>query len=153
SHLPSLLAFLLTASLPVAGHFMAGATAADGALGAMIIVFAAALSLAGTHLNRIFTAAMRLRFELNEANLRLQAEMAERLATEAALRQAHKLEVVGQLTGGIAHDFNNLLTILIGNLVMASERAGENSAISPLLQSSLRAAERGATLVQRLLAF
>jgi signal transduction histidine kinase len=153
SHLPTLLAFLLSASLPVAGHFITHGTAADGALGAMIIVFAAALSLAGARLNQVFTDTMRLRFELNEANLRLQAEMAERLATEARLRQAQKLEVVGQLTGGIAHDFNNLLTIMIGNLAMASERAGANSAISPLLQNTMRAAERGVGLIQRLLAF
>jgi signal transduction histidine kinase len=153
SHLPTLVAFLLSASLPVAGQLMAGGAAADSALGAMIIIFAAALSLAGARLNRIFADAMRLRFELNEANLRLQAEMAERLATEAALRQAQKLEAVGQLTGGIAHDFNNLLTIVIGNLTMASERAGENSPIAPLLHSTLGAAERGTALIQRLLAF
>jgi signal transduction histidine kinase len=153
SHLPSLLAFLLSASLPLAGRFLADGTAADSALGVMVIVFAGALSLAGAYLNRIFTDTMRLRFELNDANLRLQAEMAERLATEAALRQAQKLEVVGQLTGGIAHDFNNLLTIMIGNLAMASERAGANSAISPLLQNTMRAAERGVALIQRLLAF
>jgi signal transduction histidine kinase len=153
SHLPTLLAFLLSASLPMAVRFFAEGTAADSALGAMIVVFATALSLAGAHLNRFFTEAMRLRFELNDANLRLQSEMAEHRATEAALRQAQKLEAVGQLTGGIAHDFNNLLTVVIGNLVLATDRASENSNISPLLQSALRAAERGVALIQRLLAF
>ena len=153
SHLPTLLAFLLSASLPIAARFFAEGTTADSTLGVMIVVFAIALSLAGAHLNRFFTEAMRLRFELNEANLRLQAEMAEHRATEAALRQAQKLEAVGQLTGGIAHDFNNLLTVVIGNLVLASGRAGDNSNILPLLQSALRAAERGVALIQRLLAF
>jgi hypothetical protein len=43
---------------------------------------------------------------------------------------------VGQLTGGIAHDFNNLLTVVIGNLALASDRAGENSTLLPLLQSA-----------------
>jgi len=57
------------------------------------------------------------------------------------------------LTGGIAHDFNNLLTVVIGNLVLAIGRADDNSAILPLLQSALRAAERGVALIQRLLAF
>ena len=153
SHLPTLLAFLLSASLPMALRFFAEGTTADSALGAMIIVFATALSLAGAHLNRFFTDSIRLRLELNEANLRLQAEIAEHRATEAALRQAQKLEAVGQLTGGIAHDFNNLLTVVIGNLVLASGRASKNSDILPLLQSALRAAERGVALIQRLLAF
>ena len=153
SHLPTLLAFLLSASLPMAVRFFAEGTSADSALGAMIVIFAGALSLAGAHLNRFFTEAMRLRFELNDANLRLQAEMAEHRATEAALRQAQKLEAVGQLTGGIAHDFNNLLTVVIGNLALASGRTSENSDILPLLQSALRAAERGVALIQRLLAF
>ena len=153
SHLPTLLAFLLSASLPVAGRFLSEDGAVDSALGAMISVFAVALSLAGAHLNRMFTDAMRLRFELNEANLRLRAEVAERRATEAALHQAQKLEVVGQLTGGIAHDFNNLLTVVIGNLVLASDRTGESSAITPLLRNALQAAERGVALIQRLLAF
>jgi signal transduction histidine kinase len=153
SHLPTLLAFLLSASLPMAVRFFAEGATADSVLGVMIVVFATALSLAGAHLNRFFTDSIRLRFELNEANLRLQAEMAEHRATEAALRQSQKLEAVGQLTGGIAHDFNNLLTVVIGNLVLASSRASENSDILPLLQSALRAAERGVALIQRLLAF
>jgi signal transduction histidine kinase len=153
SHLPTVLAFLLSASLPMAVRFFAEGTAADYALGAMIVVFATALSLAGVHLNRFFTDAMRLRFELYEANLRLRSEMAEHRATEAALRQAQKLEAVGQLTGGIAHDFNNLLTVVIGNLVLASGRASDNSNILPLIQSALRSAERGVALIQRLLTF
>src|SRR5207302_6478532 len=96
SHLPSLLAFLLTASLPVAVLFLCQGTSTATALGSMVLVFAAALSLAGLHLNRFFGETIRLRFELGAANLRLQAEISERKTTEAALRQAQKLEAVGQ---------------------------------------------------------
>jgi PAS domain S-box-containing protein len=75
---------------------------------------------------------------------------AEREA-EAQLRQAQKMESVGQLTGGVAHDFNNLLTVVIGSLDLALGRVqGE---VQSVLESALQAAERGATLVQRLLAF
>ncbi len=79
--------------------------------------------------------------------------MAEHQTTGAALRQAQKLEAIGQLTGGIAHDFNNLLTIIISNLTLASMRSGESPAVLPLLNAAMQSAERGATLIQRLLAF
>jgi signal transduction histidine kinase len=153
SHLPTFLAFLLSATLPMAVLFFRQDTITGSALGAMILVFAAALSLAGRHLNGFVSETMRLRFELGEANLRLQAEIAERETAEAALRQAQKFEAIGQLTGGIAHDFNNLLTIVIGNLNLAIGRTGKNSAVMPLLRSALHAAERGGASIQRLLAF
>jgi signal transduction histidine kinase len=153
SHLSTLLAFLLSASLPMAILFFDQGAATGNALGAMIVVFVAALSFAGRQLNRFVAETMRLRLQLNETNLRLQTEIAEREATQEALRQAQKLEAVGQLTGGIAHDFNNLLTVVIGNLVLAIGRAGENPAIVLPLQGALQAAERGVALIQRLLAF
>src|SRR6266446_10699924 len=99
-HLPTALAFLLSASLPVAFRLLATGSMADTALAAMIIVFAVPLSLAGAYLNRFFTEGLRLRIELNAANIRLRATMGEHRETEAALRQAQKLEAVGQLTGG-----------------------------------------------------
>src|SRR5439155_6482790 len=152
-HLPTLLAFLLSASLPVAFRLLATGSTADTALAAMIIVFAVALSLAGAYLNRFFTEGLRRRIELNAANIRLRAEMGEHRETEAALRQAQKLEAVGQLTGSIAHDFTNLLTAVVSYLELAMRRSAGNPAVVPLLQGAVQAADRGVVRVKRVLAF
>jgi signal transduction histidine kinase/CheY-like chemotaxis protein/ligand-binding sensor domain-containing protein len=77
----------------------------------------------------------------------------ERILLEAQLRQAQKLETVGQLTGGIAHDFNNLLTVIIGNLEMLGMEPEIDGEARSLAANALAAADRGATLTQRLLAF
>ena len=79
-------------------------------------------------------------------------DITEARTTERALHQAQKMESIGQLTGGIAHDFNNLLTAVIGNLELLKRYVGEERA-GQLLKGALAAAERGATLTQRLLAF
>jgi PAS domain S-box-containing protein len=78
-------------------------------------------------------------------------DVTEQREAEAQLLQAQKMESVGQLTGGIAHDFNNLLTVIIGNLDLAVDRVP--SSMRPAIDGALQAAERGAGLVQRLLAF
>jgi PAS domain S-box-containing protein len=72
-----------------------------------------------------------------------------------ALRQAQKMEAVGQLTGGIAHDFNNLLTVTLGNLEMAARALNEGNyeKLPRLIEAARLGAGRGATLTQRLLAF
>ncbi len=86
---------------------------------------------------------------------RVAAVIAEREVMEEALRQAQKMEAVGQLTGGIAHDFNNLLTIITGNLDMAqrSLRDADTGRLRRALGNALKGAERAASLTQRLLAF
>jgi PAS domain S-box-containing protein len=89
------------------------------------------------HVRRILAAAM----DLTEAR-----------ELEAALRQAQKIEALGQLTGGVAHDFNNLLTAVLGNLslLIKSLPAGTERRFAEHAQ---RAAERGSRLTQQLLAF
>jgi len=72
--------------------------------------------------------------------------------TEESLRQAQKMEAVGQLTGGIAHDFNNLLAIAHGNLELM-QRQRLDGELRRLVEAALRAVSRGATLTQHLLAF
>ena len=80
----------------------------------------------------------------------VQTDITELRESEAHLRQAQKMEAVGQLTGGVAHDFNNLLGVIMGNAEMLADRVGDND---PQLGSILRATRRGAELTDRLLAF
>jgi len=79
-------------------------------------------------------------------------DVTERRELEARLRQAQRMEAVGQLTGGIAHDFNNLLTVIMGNAETLAERASDPST-RKLAEMTTAAAERGADLTSRLLAF
>lgn len=90
--------------------------------------------------------------QLSEANKRLRDEMVERERTEVALRQAQKMEAVGQLTGGIAHDFNNLLMAIIGNLELIARRV-EDERIQRYVRNAMHGAQRGAKLVGQLLTF
>jgi signal transduction histidine kinase len=83
----------------------------------------------------------------------LKTEMAERQRAEAQLRQAQKMEAVGQLTGGIAHDFNNLLTAVIVCLDMFDHGLPLSGQQRDLLRAAQRSAARGARLTRQLLAF
>ncbi len=89
---------------------------------------------------------------LAEANDRLTKEIADRQRAEEALRQAQKLEAIGQLTSGVAHDFNNLLMAVMGNIDLAAKRIQDETAVKPL-RSAIHAVERGAKLTAQLLAF
>ena len=79
-------------------------------------------------------------------------DLTEMRRVEAELRQAQKMEAMGQLTGGIAHDFNNLLAAIIGSLELLLPAIG-NGPQRRRLEIALRAAERGAQLTSQLLAF
>jgi len=83
--------------------------------------------------------------------LREQARLRE---AEEAMRQAQKMETIGQLTGGVAHDFNNLLTPIVGALDLTRRRLPSDDERSrALIDGALQAADRARVLVQRLLAF
>ncbi|MEZ0250723.1 MAG: ATP-binding protein [Methylobacteriaceae bacterium] len=73
--------------------------------------------------------------------------------TEEALRQAQKMEAIGQLTGGVAHDFNNLLTVIVGGLDMMLRRPDQPDRVKRLAEAAMGAARRGEQLTQQLLAF
>jgi nitrogen-specific signal transduction histidine kinase len=77
----------------------------------------------------------------------------DRRLTEEALRQAQKMEAIGQLTGGVAHDFNNLLTVIVGGLDMLIRRPEQADRVLRLAQAAMTAARRGEQLTQQLLAF
>jgi signal transduction histidine kinase/ActR/RegA family two-component response regulator len=156
-YLPAFIAYVFPASLPLAGRFFFDGWPVHGD---MMVVFAVAITLAAYKSSRGFVTGLRLKFDLIErtnqlaaTNTRLEGEIAQRRIAEDQLRQAHKMEAIGQLTGGIAHDFNNLLTAVIGHLEMAEPRVIRDSRTSGLVRAALRAADRGATLTRHLLAF
>ncbi len=80
-------------------------------------------------------------------------DVTERRAVEQQLRQAQKMEAVGNLTGGLAHDFNNLLLIIIGNLDLLAMEVADNPAAAKMVERVLEAGLRGAELTRQMLAF
>lgn len=114
------------------------------------------LSASLTHSDQLNRQLSHLNQTLEQ---RVSDEIRERMQVEEALRQAQKMEAIGQLTGGVAHDFNNLLTVIMGSLDSIRRQlddAPQNLDIARLrrLQSmAFQGAERAATLTSRLLAF
>jgi PAS domain S-box-containing protein len=97
------------------------------------------------------TATLEQRVDQRTADL--MKEVAARERAQEQLRQAQKMETIGQLTGGVAHDFNNLLMAVMGNLDLLRKRLPDDPRLRRLIDGALQGAERGATLTQRLLAF
>lgn len=100
----------------------------------------------------------RAQEELARLNSTLEQQVAERSEqlrkSEEGLRQAQKMEAVGQLTGGVAHDFNNLLQIIIGNLETVQRNLPDGSSrLQRAVKHAMSGAKRAAALTQRLLAF
>lgn len=97
-------------------------------------------------------ALRRLNEELEQ---RVNTALAEQAKAEAALRQAQKMEAIGQLSGGMAHDFNNLLGGILSAQELMRQRLEQSrfDALEPLLKLSSDSAQRASSLVHRLLAF
>ena len=159
-----LLAALLRAETEVVVSLGLAANA-NGAL-AQAESLTAALDRARSDLARALTDADHSNSALGELNTTLEqrvaertgqltAEMAERQKAEEQLRQAQKMEAVGQLTGGLAHDFNNLLTGISGSLELLQTRIaqGRLKDVDRYVDAAQAAARRAAALTQRLLAF
>jgi len=81
------------------------------------------------------------------------SDVTERKRMENELHQSQRMEAVGQLTGGIAHDFNNLLTVILGNAEMLADDLPRGSTLRHMAEMTRAAAEQGAELTGRLLAF
>jgi PAS domain S-box-containing protein len=102
----------------------------------------------------LVTSAIRDISERRKAEAVLAYEKGERERAEGILRQAQKMDVLGQLTGGIAHDFNNMLGVIVGNLEILEKRLQtDDPKIWNLIQGAMRGAERSAALTHRMLAF
>ena len=80
-------------------------------------------------------------------------DLTQKIAAEEQLRQAQKMEAVGQLTGGIAHDFNNMLTIITGTIEILAEGVADKPHLATIAKLISDAADRGAELTSHLLAF
>lgn len=91
--------------------------------------------------------------ELRATLLQLEHESAERETAQIALRQAQKMEALGNLTGGVAHDFNNLLQVVSGNLQLLAKDIAGNARAELRVQNALAGVSRGSKLASQLLAF
>jgi signal transduction histidine kinase len=91
--------------------------------------------------------------ELAAINSELSTEIIARMHIQEELRHSQKMEVIGQLTGGVAHDFNNLLAVIIGNVDLLEQTLEPDSSQRAYTQEAAAAANRGAALTERLLAF
>lgn len=159
-HMPVALAFVLPACLPLAVDLAARGGTRHLLMAAAVLLFAATMAWAARRSAWHFGDTLRLQIELarrtrelDAANAALRAEIEDHRATGETLRQAQRMEAIGQLSGGIAHDFNNVLAVIGGNLQLIGKRGAGNADILRLVAAAERATERGARLTASLLSF
>ena len=142
---------LLTTRQTVAAR--SGILLQAGVAVAFLLICAAGFLMA-RFTREFFAALTAARDRLALANRQLLDQVTRREAAESQLRQAQKMEALGQLTGGIAHDFNNMLGVIMGALDLVKRRIAKGDyGVERFLDAATIASERAATLTQRLLAF
>ncbi len=144
------------------GHASVGVFTERSERGLTGLAAEAAVAIDNVHLaqaaQKEIAERARAQEALRELNANLEREVAERTeqlrANAEALRQAQKMEAVGQLTGGVAHDFNNILQVIVGNLeVIRRLGPAEMARIQRSAEQALNGARQASSLTQRLLAF
>jgi signal transduction histidine kinase/CheY-like chemotaxis protein len=144
------------------GHAREGAFSERSERGLEGLAAQAAIAIDNARLyaaaQREIAERQRTEASLQELNATLEHKVSERTEqlkrSEEALRQAQKMEAIGQLTGGVAHDFNNLLQAITGNLEILQRHLPEESGRAQRAAAqAIAGAERAAALTQRLLAF
>jgi len=159
-HAPTALAFIIPAGVPLALRLTMQADGRHLLIAAMVLLLVGVLAIVARRSGRQFDETFRLQIaltqrteELDQANARLRTEIEDHRTTGDTLRQAQRMEAIGQLTGGVAHDFNNVLAVIGGNLQLIARRAEGHPDIRRLAAAAERAAERGARLTASLLSF
>jgi signal transduction histidine kinase/CheY-like chemotaxis protein len=160
AHVPSAIAFIVPAIVPLARTFFVLGGRLQIVSGLMTVIFGISLCVASIKFNSWFRKTTEAELilaartqELDAANKRLVAEISSHRATEAQFRQSQKLETIGRLTAGIAHDFNNLLMAIGGSANLIAMRAGAENVYAAYLGIIAQSIERGTALTRRLLAF
>jgi signal transduction histidine kinase len=126
----------------------------EAGAGLALLVILAAAVLGSLLTRRSFRELAFAHDQLSNTNERLVEQQTRREAAENQLRQAQKMEAIGQLSGGIAHDFNNMLGVISGSLdLMRRHIANGDFAIARYMDAALEATRRSAALTHRLLAF